>query len=65
MENNYLKYMYIKPHELEQMLEKSPIAIVPFGALEWHAEHNILGVDSIKAIEICKRVIQKTLGVSA
>ena len=51
------------PLEMEEMINLNPIAIIPFGALEWHGEHNVLGVDSIKATEICKRTIEITGGV--
>lgn len=63
MTEKYLEFLYSKPLELEQMIQESPIAYVPFGALEWHGEHNVLGVDSIKITEICKRVAAMTGGV--
>jgi len=63
MEKSYLNYMESTPLEMEEMIKNNPIAIVPFGALEWHGEHNVLGVDSIKATEICKRTIENTGGV--
>ncbi len=51
------------PKELETMLNQHSIAYIPFGALEWHGEHMILGVDSIKAEEICRRSVEITGGV--
>ncbi len=59
----YVEFLKSKPHEVADIIKTNPIAFVPFGALEWHGEHNILGVDSIKAIEICKRTIEITGGV--
>jgi creatinine amidohydrolase len=61
--NQYIKYLESKPLELENMINKIPIAYIPFGALEWHGEHNVLGVDSIKATEICRRSAELTGGV--
>ena len=61
--NRYINYLESKPSELENMIKLNPIAYIPFGALEWHGEHNILGVDSIKATEICKRSAELTGGV--
>ena len=55
MLDKYLDYMVSKPSEIEEMIKTKPIAFIPFGALEWHGKHNILGVDSIKATEICRR----------
>ncbi len=63
MEKIYLNYMESTPRDMEEMIKENPIAIIPFGALEWHGEHNVLGVDSIKATEICKRTIEITGGV--
>ncbi len=63
MPNEYLNYMESKPLELEDMIKKNPIAYIPFGALEWHGEQNVLGVDSIKATEICRRSAKITGGV--
>jgi len=63
MTNLYINYLESKPLELENMINTTPIAYIPFGALEWHGEHNILGVDSIKATEICKRSAGLTGGV--
>ena len=51
------------PSEVEVMLKEHPIAYVPFGALEWHGDHMVLGVDSIKAEEICRRSAEITGGI--
>ena len=59
----YINYMKAKPFELESIIKENPIAYVPFGALEWHGVHNVLGVDSIKATEICKRCVEITGGI--
>jgi creatinine amidohydrolase len=59
----YLEFLKSKPHEISELIKSNPIAFVPFGALEWHGEHNVLGVDSIKVTEICKQTIEITGGV--
>ncbi len=51
------------PSEIEAILEEHAIAYIPFGALEWHGDHMVLGVDSIKAEEICRRSAEITGGV--
>lgn len=51
------------PSELSEMIKTNPIAYIPFGSLEWHGPQNVLGVDSIKVIEICKRSAAITGGV--
>jgi creatinine amidohydrolase len=60
---NYLDYMVSKPAELEEQIAESPIAYIPFGALEWHGEHMVLGNDSIKASFLCKKTVELTGGV--
>jgi len=59
----YLAYLESHPLEMEEMLQNNPIAYIPFGALEWHGPQNVLGVDGIKATEICKKVVEITGGV--
>ncbi len=61
--NGYLEYMSVKPAELAAYIEETPIAYVPFGALEWHGEHMVFGVDSIKATFLCGRAVEITGGV--
>jgi creatinine amidohydrolase len=51
------------PEEVAVLIERSPIAYVPLGALEWHGEHGPLGLDGIKAHHICERAAQRTGGV--
>ncbi|TXT64514.1 MAG: hypothetical protein BAJALOKI3v1_200025 [Promethearchaeota archaeon] len=63
MSHKYIEFINSKPNDLEKLLKEKPIAYVPFGALEWHGEHNVLGVDSIKASYICKKSIEITGGV--
>jgi len=40
-----------------------PVAYVPMGALEWHGEHGPLGLDGLKARELCERCARRTGGV--
>lgn len=63
MPQKYLNYLETSPKELEETIHENPIAYIPFGALEWHGEQNVLGVDSIKASEICRRSAEITGGV--
>jgi creatinine amidohydrolase len=45
------------------MLTIAPAAYVPLGALEWHGEHNPLGVDGIKAHALCEAAAAISGGV--
>lgn len=42
---------YMKPEEVSSAKEQAPYIYVPFGAIEWHGYHNILGLDGVKAHE--------------
>jgi creatinine amidohydrolase len=61
--SGYLEYMHVKPAELTAYVRETPIAYVPFGALEWHGEHMVFGVDSIKASHLCRKAAEITGGV--
>jgi len=63
MPAKYLNYMDSTPLEMEEMIKENPIAFVPFGSLEWHGPHNVLGTDSAIATGICKRTVEVTGGV--
>ena len=58
-----IRYLEATPLDMQEMLRENPIAYVPFGALEWHGEHNVLGLDGLKAVEICERAAKITGGV--
>ncbi|MBD3175355.1 MAG: hypothetical protein GF320_09245 [Armatimonadia bacterium] len=43
------------PHEMEEAMAACPTALVPLGTLEWHGLQNCLGVDALKAHELCRQ----------
>jgi creatinine amidohydrolase len=63
MNQKYLDYMLTKPKELADYITENPIAYIPFGSLEWHGHHMILGVDSLKAVYLCQKCAEITGGV--
>jgi creatinine amidohydrolase len=60
---NYIKYEESRPEAVRGMLARAPIAYLPMGALEWHGEHNPLGLDGLKAYALCERAAERTGGV--
>ncbi|MFZ5831777.1 MAG: creatininase family protein [Planctomycetota bacterium] len=50
------------PDELEEVLDKSPVAFVPLGTYEHHGWHLPVCFDGIKAHALCQRVSQRTGG---
>ncbi len=57
------KYAELRPVELDAALAENPLAICPWGALEWHGAHLPLGLDGIVADAFCERLAEATGGV--
>jgi creatinine amidohydrolase len=53
------------PWELAQAMSEAPICYLPLGVLEWHGEHNAVGLDALKAHAVCVRAAQESGGVVA
>jgi creatinine amidohydrolase len=51
------------PWELARAIAEAPICYFPLGVLEWHGEHNAVGLDAIKAHTICVRAAQRAGGI--
>lgn len=51
------------PWEVAQAIAQVPICFLPLGVLEWHGEHNAVGLDALKAHAVCVRAAQISGGV--
>ena len=51
------------PWEFAQALADAPIGYLPLGVLEWHGEHNAVGLDALKAHAICIEAARKSGGI--
>lgn len=51
------------PWEFARAMTQAPIGYLPLGVLEWHGEHNAIGLDAIKAHAVCVRAAQKSGGI--
>ena len=51
------------PVEFRTAFDKLPIVYMPLGTVEWHGEHNALGLDSLKAHALCVRAARISGGV--
>ena len=56
-------YEFVRPARMRQLLEKTPIAFLPVGCVEYHGPHLPLGVDMLTADNICHRTAAVTGGV--
>jgi creatinine amidohydrolase len=51
------------PWEFAQAIAETPICYLPLGVLEWHGEHNAVGLDALKAHAVCIRAAQQSGGI--
>lgn len=56
-------YERMIPSEIEAIVEETPIAYIPWGALEYHSYHNPVGLDGIKAHELCIDLAKSVGGI--
>jgi creatinine amidohydrolase len=59
-----VRYEEMKPHEIVAARKEKPVAYLPIGGIEWHGEHNPVGLDTVKAHELCIRAAQKGGGLT-
>jgi len=57
------RYAELRPNELDAIRDESPVAYVPWGALEWHGPHLPLGLDGMTAEATAERCMKRTGGV--
>ena len=50
------------PKEFRAAMDALPVCFMPLGTVEWHGEHNALGLDSLKAHALCVRAADKAGG---
>ena len=51
------------PREFRAGMAKLPVVFLPLGTVEWHGEHNALGLDSLKAHALCVKAAQTSGGI--
>lgn len=56
-------YETMIPTQIEDVLNSTPIAYIPWGALEYHSYHNPVGLDGIKAHGLCVDLAKEVGGV--
>ena len=50
------RYAELRPDQLADRLEAYPVAIAPWGALEWHGPHLPFGLDGLVADAFCEQL---------
>jgi creatinine amidohydrolase len=56
---------HLRPREIEKAMEQCPLLYQPLGTIEWHGRHNIVGLDALKAHDLCIRAAQEAGGLVA
>jgi len=56
-------YERLRPAQIEQIRAQTPLAYVPWGALEWHSYHAPVGLDGMQAHGQCCALAAATGGV--
>lgn len=57
------RYEHLYGQELQDLMQKAPVAWLPLGILEHHGEHLPWGLDGLKAHGVCMRLAEKLGGV--
>lgn len=57
-----VKFHELLPHEIRARRAQFPAAFIGLGSLEWHSEHLAVGLDGLKAEELCVLAAERTGG---
>ena len=55
-----VRYERLRPAQIVARREACPVAFLPIGTIEWHGEHNPVGLDTLKMhrlLELCAQRI--------
>ena len=62
-EREQVQWERMLPREFRTAMAKLPVVFLPLGTVEWHGEHNALGLDSLKAHALCVRAARQAGGI--
>lgn len=57
------RYERLRPAQIDSIKVDTPLAYLPWGALEWHSYHNPIGLDGMQALGQCCALAEVTGGV--
>ncbi len=58
-----IRFEEMFPWEVAAAMAEAPLCYLPLGTLEWHGEHAAVGLDALKAHEICVRAAERSGGL--
>lgn len=56
-------YERLRPAQIEAIRDETPVAYLPWGALEWHSYHCAIGLDGIKAHALLTEIARRVGGI--
>jgi len=56
-------WLYLRPAQFRERVNKMPVAYLPLGTLEWHGEHLPLGSDALQPLELFREIATEIGGV--
>jgi creatinine amidohydrolase len=63
MAENKVQYERLRPAEIVARREACPVAYLPIGTIEWHGEHNPVGLDTLKIHALLAQCAQRIGGL--
>jgi creatinine amidohydrolase len=57
------RFELLRPRQIEQIRAAAPVAMFPFGSLEYHGRHLPVGLDAVKAHGLLLRLAERVGGV--
>ena len=61
--NREVRLEFLHPREIDEAQKACPTIFQPLGTIEWHGVHNVVGLDAVKAHELCVRAARQGGGV--
>jgi creatinine amidohydrolase len=55
----------LQPRQIQKAMGTCPLLFQPLGTIEWHGQHNVGGLDAVKAHHLCVRAAQRGGGLVA
>lgn len=62
MKREAIQWERMRPHQFRDAVAALPVVFLPLGTVEWHGEHDALGLDALKAHELCVRAAEAAGG---
>lgn len=62
-ESTQVQYERLRPEQIVVRRESCPVAYLPIGTIEWHGEHNPVGLDTLKIHALLCRCAEETGGL--